>query len=111
MIPGRHHRSELRIHLVWGAFWISVYLGLVLAPLFALLVACRACHSIEGEGNTRSLLDGVGSRLTEKEIRLWIVAPQQMDPAVMKCAHQLPAADLDALVAYLMAAKSPARPQ
>ena len=77
MIPGRHHRSELRIHLVWGAFWISVYLGLVLAPLFALLVACRACHSIEGEGNTRSLLDGVGSRLTEKEIRLWIVAPQQ----------------------------------
>jgi predicted ferric reductase len=26
------------MHLVWGAFWIAVYLGLVLAPLFALLV-------------------------------------------------------------------------
>ena len=27
---------------------------------------CRACHSIEGEGNTRSPLDGVSGRLTEK---------------------------------------------
>jgi mono/diheme cytochrome c family protein len=67
---------------------------------------CRACHSIEGEGNTRSRLDGVGGRLTEKEIRMWIVAPQQMNPAVAKRPYQLPDADLDALVAYLMSTKS-----
>ena len=38
---------------------------------------CRACHSIAGEGNTRSPLDGVGGRLTEKQIRLWSVAPRR----------------------------------
>lgn len=64
---------------------------------------CRACHSIEGEGNTRSPLDGVSGRLTEKEIRLWIVAPQEMNPAVRKRAYQLPEEDLSALVAYLTA--------
>jgi cytochrome c2 len=64
---------------------------------------CRVCHSIEGEGNTRSSLDGVGGRLTEKEIRLWIVAPQAMNPAVAKRAYQLSEEDLNALVAYLTA--------
>lgn len=67
---------------------------------------CRACHSIEGQGNSRSVLDGVGSRLTEKEIRLWIVAPQQMNSKVAKRPYKMPDADLDALVAYLMATKS-----
>lgn len=64
---------------------------------------CRGCHSIEGEGNTRSPLDGVRSRLTEKEIRLWIVAPQEMNPAVAKRGYQLSEEDLNALVAYLTA--------
>jgi mono/diheme cytochrome c family protein len=66
---------------------------------------CRTCHAIDGEGNARSPLDGVGSRLTEKEIRRWIVAPQEMDPAVTKRGYQLSEEDLDALVAYLMALK------
>ena len=64
---------------------------------------CRVCHSIENEGNTRSPLDGVSGRLTEKEIRLWIVAPQEMNPAVSKRAYQLSEEDLTALVAYLTA--------
>jgi mono/diheme cytochrome c family protein len=64
---------------------------------------CRVCHSIEGEGNTRSPLDGVSGRLTEKEIRLWIVAPQAMNPNVAKRAYQLSDEDLNALVAYLTA--------
>lgn len=64
---------------------------------------CRVCHSIEGEGNKRSPLDGVGGRLTEKEIRLWIVAPQAMNPAVAKRGYQLSEEDLNALVAYLTA--------
>lgn len=67
---------------------------------------CRACHSIEGQGNSRSVLDGVGSRLTEKEIRLWIVAPQQINPKVAKRPYKLSDDDLNALVAYLMAAKA-----
>jgi len=64
---------------------------------------CRVCHSIEGEGNTRSPLDSVSSRLTEKEIRLWIVAPQEMNPAVAKRGYQLSEEDLNALVKYLTA--------
>ncbi len=43
---------------------------------------CPMCHSLDGEGNTRSPLDNVSRRLTEKEIRLWIVAPQEMNAAV-----------------------------
>jgi mono/diheme cytochrome c family protein len=64
---------------------------------------CRVCHSIDGEGNTRSPLDGVSGRLTEKEIRLWIIAPQEMNPAVAKRGYQLSEEDLNALVAYLTA--------
>ncbi len=64
---------------------------------------CRVCHSIEGDGNMRSPLDGIGDRLTEEEIRLWIVAPQEMNPAVPKRAFQLSEEDLHALVAYLTA--------
>ena len=48
-------------------------------------------HSIEGDGNMRSPLDGVGGRLTEREIRLWIVGPPEMNPVVAKRAYQLSA--------------------
>jgi mono/diheme cytochrome c family protein len=64
---------------------------------------CRMCHSIKGEGNPRSPLDGVGGRLTEWEVRLWIVAPQEMSPTVTKRGYQLSDENLDALVSYLMA--------
>jgi hypothetical protein len=50
-----------------------------------------------------AIVDGVGGRLTEKEIRLWIVAPQAMNPAVAKRGYQLSEEDLNALVAYLTA--------
>lgn len=63
---------------------------------------CRACHAIGGEGNRRHPLDGVGARLDAAALRTWIVAPQEMDPAVRKPSYAtLPAADVDALVAYL----------
>ena len=62
---------------------------------------CALCHSLTGRGNTRSPLDDVGRRLTPREIRLWITAPQQMDPGVSKAGYRLSDDDLDALVAYL----------
>lgn len=65
---------------------------------------CRLCHSIAGVGNTRSPLDGVGSRLSAAQIRAWIVSPREMDPNVRKRAYRdIPPADLEALVAYLQA--------
>lgn len=39
---------------------------------------CVQCHAISGKGNTRLPLDGIGSRMSAKEIRHWIVA----NPAV-----------------------------
>ena len=64
---------------------------------------CRRCHSIGGEGNARYPLDGVGTRLTDREVRTWIVSPQEMNPRVAKRGYELSGADLDALVAYLRA--------
>ena len=63
---------------------------------------CQACHSIAGVGSKRYPLDGVGTKLTEDDIRRWIVAPREMKPTVSKRAYdKLPKADLEALVAYL----------
>ncbi len=63
---------------------------------------CAACHSIAGKGNRRHPLDGVGTRLSEQQIRLWITAPTQVDPKVRKRAFDsLPADDLAALIAYV----------
>lgn len=73
---------------------------------------CSMCHSIEGKGNAKGSLDGVGSKLSAAEIRQWIVDPKTMTektkaerkPA-MKAYPNLPAADVDALVAYLESLK------
>lgn len=67
---------------------------------------CGMCHSISGDGNTRSPLDDIASRLTDDQIRRWIVTPQEMDPAVRKRGYKLPPEDLDALVAYLLSLRS-----
>lgn len=70
---------------------------------------CQTCHAIDGAGNRRYPLDGVGSKLTEEQIRKWIVSPREMDPKVRKRAYDTLAPErLDALVAYLVSLKKPA---
>jgi cytochrome c2 len=67
---------------------------------------CSMCHSIAGKGNTRTPLDGVGSRLTVEQIKKWIVSPKEMKAdSKMKAYPALPAEDLDALAAYLSSLK------
>ena len=67
---------------------------------------CRKCHAINGVGNKRWPLDGVGGKLPPEQIRKWIVAPKEMDPKVKKKGFdKLPVADVDALVAYLSSLK------
>lgn len=69
---------------------------------------CATCHAIGGAGNRRYPLDGVGARLSDEQLRAWIVAPRTMDPAVKKRAYdKLPTADVDALVAYLRSLTAP----
>ena len=74
---------------------------------------CSVCHQIAGKGSKASPLDGVGTKLSAADIRAWIVTPIEMaakvkstkkPPMTAKYA-KLPAADLDALVAYMQSLK------
>ena len=74
---------------------------------------CSVCHSIGGTGGKASALDGVGKKLSAAEIRAWIVTPKEMEtktksvkkPPMPDKYAKLPAADLDALVAYMASLK------
>lgn len=69
---------------------------------------CAACHSVAGQGNPRYPLDGVGSRLSREEIRLWIVDPQEIRPGVRKPAYDdLEPEEENALIAYMQSLKDP----
>jgi mono/diheme cytochrome c family protein len=74
---------------------------------------CAICHAIAGKGNKQNPLDGVGKKLSAEDIRQWITHPDEMatktkstkKPPMPKKYDKLPAADLDALVAYLQSLK------
>jgi mono/diheme cytochrome c family protein len=74
---------------------------------------CSMCHMIEGKGNKVSPLDGVGTKLTAEQIREWIVAPKAATakakstkkPLMPEKYSKLPAAEIDALVAYMQSLK------
>lgn len=73
---------------------------------------CIICHQIAGKGNKNGPLDDVATRLSAADIRSWIVnAPEMAKKAnstkkpPMKSFATLPAADVDALVAYLQTLK------
>lgn len=74
---------------------------------------CSICHSVDGKGSKTSPLDGVGTKLSAEDIRAWITHPadmtaktksQKKPPMPARWAN-LPAADLDALVAYMQSLK------
>lgn len=73
---------------------------------------CSVCHAIAGKGNKLNPLDGVGSKLSADEIRLWIVDPtaaakkaSSAKKPPMPNKYKLPPAELDALVAYMQSLK------
>jgi mono/diheme cytochrome c family protein len=74
---------------------------------------CQVCHSVAGKGKTTNPLDGVGKKLSADEIRQWIVNPKEMatkakstkKPPMPAKYSKLPAADIDALVAYMQSLK------
>ena len=73
---------------------------------------CSVCHSVEGKGAKKGPLDGVGSKLSEAEIREWIVNAAAMTKKtnatrkpVMKDYSKLPKEDVDGLVAYMLSLK------
>lgn len=74
---------------------------------------CSMCHQVAGKGNKLSVLDGVGKKLTTDQIKEWIVTPDAAatkakstkKPVMPKTYAKLPAADVEALVAYLQSLK------
>jgi len=73
---------------------------------------CSTCHSIEGKGNAKGALDGVGTKLSADELKQWLTDPKAMTAKAkaerkppMPSYASMPAADIDALVAYLQTLK------
>ena len=101
------------------AFLVTVALGA--APAYAQDAAkgaevfaaqkCSMCHSVAGKGG-KLALDGVGSKMTKADIEEWITKPVEAakkhnstaKPA-MRAYPNLPKADLDNVVAYMLSLK------
>jgi len=74
---------------------------------------CSVCHSIAGKGGKSSALDGVGGKLSADDIKEWITHPVEAakkanstkKPPMPAKYGKLPAADIDALVAYMQSLK------
>jgi len=74
---------------------------------------CSMCHQIAGKGAKAVPLDGVGGKLSADDIKHWIVNPTEMTaktkstkkPPMPNKYGKLPAADIDALVAYMQSLK------
>ena len=74
---------------------------------------CQLCHAIAGKGNKNNPLDGAGAKLSAADTREWITHPTEMTAKIRSTKKppmpakyaSLPAADLDALVAYVQSLK------
>jgi mono/diheme cytochrome c family protein len=74
---------------------------------------CQMCHAIAGKGNKANPLDGIGAKLSADDIKQWITHPTEAaakakstkKPPMPAKYGSLPAADLDALVAYIQSLK------
>jgi mono/diheme cytochrome c family protein len=107
------------IATAWSVFFViasSATLAAQAAPAAGQKIfeaqKCSLCHSVAGKGNAKGALDGAGSKLKAEEIRQWLTDPQGMATKhnatrkpPMKSFASLPAADLDALVAYVASLK------
>jgi mono/diheme cytochrome c family protein len=65
-------------------------------------LACSACHSIAGQGNTSFPLDGIGSRRTAGELKKQIQSPAAGSAMPATTASKT---EIDSLVAYLVTLK------
>src|SRR5580765_5163900 len=72
---------------------------------------CALCHSIGDKGNKKGPLDGVGSKLSTADIRLWMTDAKTMTEKTKSTrkpemkSYNLSKGDLDALVAYMQSLK------
>ena len=72
---------------------------------------CALCHSIGEKGNKKGPLDGVGTKYSAADLKAWVVdatgmtakTKSERKPAMKN--YQLPAEEVDALVAYMQTLK------
>jgi mono/diheme cytochrome c family protein len=69
---------------------------------------CAMCHSIQGKGNKAGALDDVGARLSEEDLRQWMINPRVMTEKskstrkpLMPAYTKLPKEDLEGVIAYM----------
>ncbi len=68
---------------------------------------CSLCHAIEGHGNPRSPLDGVGSKRSAEELRNWVMGDDEIQGQLsersfkFKQAHRITDDELESLIYYL----------
>lgn len=104
-------------------FAVVATLAVLLAPAIASAQAdkgaqvyaaqkCSMCHAVAGKGNAKGPLDGVGAKYSAADLKEWIVNAKVMMEKTkatrkppMRDFSALPAADVDALVAYLRSLK------
>lgn len=73
---------------------------------------CAKCHQIDGQGNRMFPLDGIASKLTKEDLRMWLTNPEEMmaklprRPVMRMPKVELQPAELDAMVAYLQTLKA-----
>ena len=69
---------------------------------------CKVCHSIAKAGNPKNPLDGVGSKLTEDQMKKWVRTPKEMNPKTLMTAYpasKISDSDLADMVAYMLTLK------
>jgi hypothetical protein len=66
-------------------------------------LGCLACHALEGQGGKLAMpLDGVGGRLTPRELGIVLAYPRQRHPgAQMPSYAYLPPLEQEAVVKFL----------
>jgi cytochrome c5 len=69
---------------------------------------CERCHSVAGVGSPRYPLDGVGSRRSQDELRVWTVGAEavqdSLSPSALRAKQryqQLPAEDMRVLLSFM----------
>lgn len=73
---------------------------------------CSTCHSVDGKGNAKGPMDGVGLKYSAAELHQWLDDPAAMSAKIkatrkppMKSYKSLSQADKDALVAWMQTLK------
>jgi len=73
---------------------------------------CIACHALEGQGgNVGPALDGVGDRMTQGEIEVWLTDPKAVKPDTTMPDLPLTAAQIRELAAFLSALRAEPGPE